>query len=119
MRFEGRTIALFIIGFLMGFGLMIGGGWALYHPSPSLGVVDAQTLVTMEAQKVVKDYQTGVVPPERLQRIVTRLKQKVDRFSCEHNLILFARGAVWGGELPDYTEVFLEALTEKESPDVQ
>jgi len=112
------AISLFIVGFLIGGALIIGGLTLSHKPKPSLGIVDAHTLVTVEAQKVAKEYPKGVVPPEKIHSIAARLKKMVDHFASENQVIIFAKGAVWGGELPDYTDYFLEKLTEKWNPDV-
>lgn len=77
---------------------------------PILAVIDTQALVAIEAQKMAESYPNGKVQPEKIQSIADGLKRKVDRFAKEHQLVLLAKGAVWGGELKDYTEQMIEIM---------
>jgi Skp family chaperone for outer membrane proteins len=74
------------------------------------GVIDTQSIVAIEAQKIATLYPQNNIPPEKLQVIVERLRQRVESFANAQNLVLFAKGAVWGGSFPDYTTDVIESL---------
>jgi len=76
------------------------------------GIIDTQAVVAIEAQKIVSLYPKGDIPPEKLQQLVEQLKSKVEAFAKSQNITLFAKGAVWGGSLPDYTDLVIESLKE-------
>lgn len=77
---------------------------------PTIGIIDTHALVAIEAKAVAEFYHNGNVPPEKLQKIAEKLKNSVDDFAKDRKLILFAKGAVWGGELPDFTDLMIEKL---------
>ena len=39
-----------------------------------------------------------------------QLKDRVEELAKKEGFILLAKGAVWGGELPDFTEIMIEKL---------
>jgi cytochrome c biogenesis protein ResB len=79
---------------------------------PSFGVVDTQALVQFEAEKLAKESPQEVLSDEKLEHIAERLKQKVKLFAYFNKVVVLAKGAVWGGNLPDYTEMILEDVKE-------
>lgn len=109
-----------LAGFSIGF-LMLLWFLKLEKPpyQPSFGVVDAQALVQFEAQKLAKGASQKGIASEKLQEIAERLKQKVALFAYQHQVVVLAKGAVWGGDLPDYTEMILEDLNPVEAEDAK
>lgn len=83
---------------------------SLYQPS--FGVVDTQALVQLEAEKLAKESPQEALSDEKLEHIAERLKQKVKLFAYFNQVVVLAKGAVWGGNLPDYTEMILEDIKE-------
>ena len=77
---------------------------------PTIGIIDAHALVAIEAKTFAQLYPKGSVPPEALQKIADKLKDAVADFAKEKGLVLLAKGAVWGGELPDFTDLMIEYL---------
>ena len=45
-------------------------------------------------------------------RLANNLKERIKSFAYLNQVVVLAKGAVWGGYLPDYTEMFLEDLKE-------
>ena len=86
---------------------------AFQMQKPTMGVIDPHALIAIEAKTMAKAYPNGNVPTKVLQDLAERLKAHVNNFAKEENLILLAKGAVWGGELPDFTDLMIERL-EKE-----
>ena len=99
-----RTFNSIVIGVLSGLQLCMMVFLLQQPPQKNFGVVDAHALVSIEAQKVVAEYPKNQLPPEKLHEIAMHLKKRVEHFASVHKIILLAQGAVWGGELPDYTE---------------
>ncbi len=79
------------------------------YPTPKIGIIDSQLLVTNQAQKIGALYPNGKLPPEKLQLLATQIKDSTARYAKDHNLILLAKGAVWGGAV-DYTSNIIDAL---------
>jgi hypothetical protein len=99
-----QTFNRMVIGFLSGLQLCT-LVFVLKKPSQkNFGVVDAHALVSIEAQKVMAEDPKNQLPPEKLHEIAMHLKKRVEHFASTHTIILLAKGAVWGGELPDYTD---------------
>ena len=82
-------------------------------PKKVYGVIDTQSIVAIEAQKIAALYSKNDIPPEKLQIIAEKLKEKVEFFANKQNLVLLAKGAVWGGDFPDYTDRVIEFLQEE------
>ena len=100
-----------LVGLLIGVLLIFGylkRAEPLYQPS--FGIVDTQALVQFEAQKLAKESPRKELSDEKLEEIADRLKQKVKLFAYFNQVVVLAKGAVWGGDLPDYTETILEDL---------
>lgn len=70
---------------------------------PKIGYVDTQALVSIYAKKLANNYPTGQLPNDELLKVAEHIKRTIARYAKEHNLILLAKGAVWGGELIDYS----------------
>ncbi len=77
---------------------------------PSFGVVDTQALIQFEAQKLAKESPQKELSEKKLEEVANRLKQKINLFAYNNEVVVLAKGAVWGGDLPDYTEMILEDL---------
>jgi hypothetical protein len=80
---------------------------------PKIGLVDAQLLITNQAQKIASLYPNDNLPPEKLLQLAEQIKSSVETHAKNNNIILLAKGAVWGGKLPDYTENIIAALKEE------
>ena len=80
---------------------------------PKIGLVDAQLLITNQAQKIASLYPNGNLPPEKLLQLAEQIKSSVETHAKNNNIILLAKGAVWGGKLPDYTENIIAAHKEE------
>ena len=79
------------------------------NKKPTLGVIDTHALVAIEAQKIAALYPNNI-PAEKLQQMADQLKNRVEEAAKKEGFILLAKGAVWGGELPDFTEIMIEKL---------
>ena len=80
---------------------------------PKIGVVDAQLLISNQAKKIAELYPNGNLPPEKLLQLVDQIKSSVETHAKDNNIILLAKGALWGGKLPDYTENIIALLAEE------
>ena len=72
--------------------------------------VDTAVLVSKQAEQLAARYPKGKMVASELQQIAEQLKESVARIAKEKNLVILAKGAVWGGDLPDYTHVILEHI---------
>jgi hypothetical protein len=86
----------------------------LVYPKQTFVVVDTTALITKQAQQVVAQYPKGKIAADELQKIAERLRESVAIFAQQHHLVILAKGAVWGGNLPDYTDVLLKNLTSQQ-----
>jgi|JI6StandDraft_1071083.scaffolds.fasta_scaffold183412_2 hypothetical protein len=77
-----------------------------------IGLIDSQMLITNQAQKIASLYPKGNVPTEKLQQLADQIKNSVDFYARANNIILLAKHAVWGGDLPNYTQNIIEANKE-------
>ena len=101
--------------FLIG-GIILGGilgsamGWSFFRPPPRLAVIDMQALISKGSQHLVKTSsnkalgKAAKVSSHQIQEMSEQLKETLEDFAAQHHLILLAKGAVMGGNLPDYTE---------------
>ncbi len=105
--------------------ILIGGFWLfsltailVYQTlqKPTFGTIDTHALVALEAKAMAKLYSKETLPPEVLQKIADKLKSHVEDFAREQRIILLAKGAVWGGELPDFTEIMIQRLHKDVKP---
>lgn len=71
---------------------------------PKIGVVDSQALIASQAQKIASFYPNGNLPSEQLQLVAHQIKTAITAYAKARNLILLAKGAVWGGEIVDHTD---------------
>lgn len=91
--------------------LLLIGLW-YFWPQQKIGVIDHQLLVATQAKIIAKDYPKGV-PSRKLQQIAASIKDTTINYAKEHKLLLIAKNAVWGPELPDHTDNILKILKEK------
>jgi hypothetical protein len=82
------------------------------RPKYAFGTIDTNVLIAKQSQILAKHYPhpQGKVSNHLLQQGADQIKEKVRAFAKENNLVLIAKGAIWGGTLPDYTEKVLQAL---------
>ena len=71
---------------------------------PKIGVIDSQALIASQSHKIAALYPNGNLPPEQLQLLALQLKTSITAYARVNNLILLAKGAVWGGEIIDHTD---------------
>jgi hypothetical protein len=81
----------------------------LSYSKDHFGVVDEKLIVALRSQELAKHYPNGHIPPEKLRHLAEELKDKIQEWGDTRGLILLAKGVVWSGKLPDYTD---EVLTE-------
>ncbi len=80
--------------------------------SNEFGTIDVQKLISAEAQKLASIYPKGDVPPEKLQALIESIRGNIQNFTRNKKVILFAKGAVLSGNIPDYTESIIKGLEE-------
>lgn len=73
------------------------------------GVVDMQVLVAQQAKQLVSKHSANV-PSQALQAGFTHIKEVLQAYSIEQNIILLNKTLVVGGELDDVTPAILEKL---------
>ena len=105
----------FLIGGLaLGGALGSGTAWSFFKPSPRLAVVDMQALIAKGSQHLAKTSpnkalgKASKVSSHQIQEAGEQLKETLEAFATKHHLILLTKGAVMGGNLPDYTEEVME-----------
>ena len=81
----------------------------------SFGVVDMQALVAVQAKQLVGKHSASV-PNEALQARFTHIKEVLQTYSVEQNIILLNKALVVGGELDDHTPAILEKLEAETEP---
>ena len=84
--------------------LAIGVFWGFSPKSPQLATVDMKTLISTGSQNLAKRGRTST---REVQDWGDRLKEGLESYGKERQLILLAKGAVIGGNLPDVTEEVL------------
>jgi hypothetical protein len=107
--------AFFLIGG-MALGGVLGSGtaWSFFKPPLRLAVVDMQALIAKGSQHLAKTSpnkalgKTSKVSSHQIWQAGEQLKETLEAFATKHHLILLAKGAVMGGNLPDYTEEVME-----------
>jgi|GEM_PF-3342467 len=107
--------AFFLIG-AIALGAVLNGGmaWPFFKPPPRLAVVDMQALISKGSQHLAKTSsikalaKAAKVSSHQIQEMSEQLKETLEDFAAQHHLILLAKGAVMGGNLPDYTEEIME-----------
>jgi uncharacterized membrane protein len=82
----------------------------LLRPKHTFGIVDTSALIAKQSELLAKHYPKGKASQQILQQGADQIKEKVRAFAKENNLVIIAKGAVWGGTLPDYTEQILRLL---------
>lgn len=102
---------ILILGAMLWLGVLSGAVIILQTSlQPKIGLIDSQLLVANQAQKIGVLYPNGKLPPEKLQLLANQIKDSTARYAKENNLILVAKGAVWGGDAVDYTPYVIDAL---------
>ncbi|NBT86334.1 MAG: hypothetical protein EBT45_07575 [Alphaproteobacteria bacterium] len=83
------------------------------RPKHAFGTVDTGALIAKQSEILAKHYPhpQRKVSHHLLQQGADQLKEKVRAFAKGNNLVLIAKGAIWGGNLPDYTEKVLQTLS--------
>jgi len=82
----------------------------LSYSKTSFGIIDEKLIVSVQAKELAKHYPTGQIPPEKLRRLTEELKDKIQEWGDKQGLTLLAKGAVWSGKLPDYTNDVLAEI---------
>ncbi len=80
------------------------------RPKYAFGTVDTSTLIAKQSQLLAKHSRQGKISQHILQEGANQIKEKVAAFANDNNLVIIAKGAIWGGTLPDYTEKVLQTL---------
>ncbi|MBY0281473.1 MAG: hypothetical protein K2W94_04865 [Alphaproteobacteria bacterium] len=88
------------------------------RPKYAFGTIDTNVLIAKQSQILAKHYPhpQGKVSHHLLQQGADEIKEKVATFAKENNLVLIAKGAIWGGALPDYTEKIFHLLNANTNP---
>ncbi|WP_139016887.1 hypothetical protein [Candidatus Odyssella thessalonicensis] len=73
-------------------------------------MIDINYIVVEQAKILAKKNPNAPVSPQRLRQITDHLKETVGQWCADHKVLLFSKGALWGGELPDYTQEILTVL---------
>lgn len=74
------------------------------RPKHTFGTVDTNALIAKQSQILAKHSRQGKVSNHVLQEGADQIKKKVAIFAKDNGLVIIAKGAIWGGTLPDYTE---------------
>lgn len=81
------------------------GTFVLVSPNkPKFGVIDTGFIVAEQAKVLAKMNPNTTFTPQRIREVTDNLKEQVDSFCHQKNIILISKGAVWGGDLKDYTQ---------------
>jgi hypothetical protein len=80
------------------------------RPKHDFVTVDTTALIAKQAEKLAKHYPQGKVRKNELEHLANQIKEKVATFAKDNGLVIVAKGAIWGGNLPDYTEKILQTL---------
>ena len=100
-----RDIILLLAGF---FGLGGALGFVLSHSSPvQLGTIDVHALIAQRAESLAKTNGKDV-QPQQIKHLSEKMKTDLAQLSQEKKVVLFSKGAVLAGDLPDYTSALLE-----------
>lgn len=106
------------------FGGFIGSlymGWLISSKSPnsknpSLAIVDMQALILKKSQQLATTIMSTNTPQQTANNIVpvreaaTQLKDDLNTFATNHNLILLSKAAVVSGDVPDKTDEILDII---------
>jgi hypothetical protein len=80
------------------------------RPKHAFGTVDTSALIAKQSEILAKHYPQGKVSQHILQEGADQIKEKIATFAKDNGLVIIAKGAIWGGTLPDYTEQILQLL---------
>ena len=104
---EGLMIVVLLLLVTLGFQT-----WQALNQE-KLATIDAQYLISVQAQTLAGRYPKGKVPEAKLQQLVNRIRGVVEVYAEKNNVILLSKNSVLGGKLPDYTQVILGKLKEE------
>lgn len=103
--------------------LVLAAGFGIFWSAkkPTFAVVDMNRLISQRAQNLAKLRLTGdqskqKIMTQQIRDISTNLKEDLDDFAKENGVIILSKGAVAGGQLPDFTEAALSLFDEGERP---
>lgn len=95
------------------FSLSVTSLWlGLSKSREKFGLVDMSVLLAEQSQKLAKAYPTGQVPKGIMQQVIEEIKTVISEYGQIQKVTLLAKGAVLSGDLPDYTEIFKDVLSE-------
>ncbi|MBW8309698.1 MAG: hypothetical protein K0M45_08730 [Candidatus Paracaedibacteraceae bacterium] len=89
--------------FLTGISLGIIIPWSL-QKNPKFGIIDTSFIVAEQAKILAKQHPNTTFSPQRIRQITDELKEQVSQWCAHQDIILLSKGAVWGGDLKDYTQ---------------
>lgn len=110
MSKKGLVSFLVLLGGVTLMNLFI---WS-FPKSPELGLVDTSLLVTEQAKHLAQNNPESALTPQRMRQITDNLKDQIGDWCLNRNIILLSKGAVWGGEITDYTQEILQGLDFKD-----
>jgi len=110
------TMAAFFLigGIALGRALNGETAWSFFKPPPRLAVVDMQALIAKSSQRLAKTAshkasgKASRVSSPQIRQAGEQLKEILENFATRRHLILLAKGAVMGGNIPDYTTEIME-----------
>jgi hypothetical protein len=105
-----KIILKFLIGIAIVWLIVI---LLLTVKKPKIGVIDSQALIASQSHKIAAFYPNGNLPSEQLQLVARQIKTSITAYAKAHNLILLAKGAVWGGEIVDHTDNLINILKQE------
>lgn len=78
-----------------------------------IGTIDIQKIITHEAQKLATIYPKGDVPTDKLHGLIDTIRDNIQKVAQDKKIIFLAKGAVLSGNVPDYTDNFINELEDK------
>lgn len=88
--------------------------WTLTHQnhnqSPVWGTIDVGELIAYQSSVLAQSYPRGEIPKKKLQQLADALRDTIESFGHQHQILLVSKGAVWSKEVPDWTEELLDYL---------
>ena len=100
-RLSTIAITLSCLALIITLGVVFG---QFLPKQPLIRVVDMGKLINEQAIRLAKVHAHGNVPQGVMQRAVDHIKEHLEAFGTEHNVILLAKGAVLSGDLVDVTQ---------------
>lgn len=93
--------------FILGIGFIC----AFFPRAPQLAVVDMNALISTGSQSLAK---SGRISSHEVQEWGNRMKEGLEAFGEERQLVMLSKGAVVGNALPDVTEEVLSFIAAEE-----